>query len=277
MRRAVPPIYHLLWTFPLGTVVLLGVVVYVCGAHEGTRNPGGWWPVVGVAAGLSLLQVAVLIVVIRRMRRRYVRHHRRAGDHRRRVRERLVAVRSQARQLAIEDPMTGLYNKAFMERQLTAEFERTRRYGQPLSCAMLDGDFFKRVNDLYGHPVGDDAIREIAAVLRRHARQSDLLGHFGGDEFVLLMPNTPLAAAGLLGERIRGILDDRSRHIAEDHVVTTCSIGIACTTGEDIKTADELLRHADRALYEAKRRGRNRVCLWEPDGIHDYLPANSGR
>lgn len=273
MARRIPAFYHLLWAFPLATAALMTGVVSVCGAPGRSIAPLGWWPVVAVGASLSLAQVAALLLVYQRVRRRYVAHRRVASAHRRAVRERLAQTRARAEQLAVEDPMTGLYNKRYMERQLAAEFERSRRYGQPLSCAVLDGDFFKRVNDLFGHPAGDEVIRDMAAVLRAQARQSDLLGHYGGDEFLLLMPNTPLEAAGNLAERIRSVFEHHARLVDGQEVVTTCSIGIACFDGPEETDAAQLLARADHAMYEAKRRGRNRVCLWHPEGARELGPA----
>lgn len=275
MRRRLPPVYHLLWAFPLGTAVLMIAVVLVTGGHRQPAPAGGWLPVIVAGSAFSCGQAAALVVIYRRMRRRWIAHHRIAGRHRRAFRERLRSVQAQAEQVASEDPMTGLYNQRFMRQQLAAEFERARRYGLPLSCAMLDADFFKRVNDTCGHPAGDAVIRELADCLRRQGRQSDHLGHYGGDEFLFLMPNTALEPACRLAERIRQFIAQDVCRVGGHEIVTTCSIGIACFPGgDDPADADQLLDRADRAMYEAKRRGRNRVCLWDAAGLSEYTAAS---
>lgn len=172
--------------------------------------------------------------------------------------ERARAVRG----LITRDGMTGLYNHSAIQEQLVREIARSRREGSPLALAMVDLDFFKRINDSHGHPVGDQVIRAIAQMLQQRLRHGDLVGRYGGEEFVLIMPGTSAAGAAAVLDQIRLAFAALPHRAGETAFCATFSAGIAAL-GEAGGQADAgaLLRSADLALYQAKHAGRNRVEL----------------
>ena len=161
------------------------------------------------------------------------------------------------RQKALIDPLTGLPNRAAWGERLQHEVEQWQAHGKPLLIAMLDLDHFKRINDGYGHLAGDKVLKIIATQLRKHLRSVDFIARFGGEEFVLLMPDTPLAAGLDLIEKLRVAIEACPFHFKGEPVTITTSIGVsAFRTGD---RSDHVLKRADEALYRAKRRGRNAV------------------
>ena len=163
---------------------------------------------------------------------------------------------------ALVDGLTGVANRRQCEDSLTAEIARAGRLGTPLTLVLADLDDFKSINDAHGHAVGDDVLREFAAVLRATVRDSDLAGRWGGEEFLLLLPGTDGEGGAQLADRVRRALSERSFLGRDGSVFTvTCSFGVAQlpTTGDE----RELFAAADRALYRAKRRGKNCVELNE--------------
>lgn len=156
-----------------------------------------------------------------------------------------------------QDSLTGLLNHISFKLQLEAEIERSRRARSTLSLAMIDIDQFKRVNDAYGHPVGDRVIRAVAELLRRRLRKSDLLGRYGGEEFVVLMPDTGLRSAAEVVDVLRGHFASIRYVGGPDTFACTFSAGVAAAP--PATAMDDLIQAADAALYEAKRAGRNCV------------------
>ena len=161
-------------------------------------------------------------------------------------------------QLSETDPLTDLLNARGFSACLDAEVKRARRYRQPLSLLFLDVDGLKHVNDRHGHRAGSDALRQVAGVIRSEMRQSDTGARWGGDEFTIVAPNTPAAAALSFAERVRA-------RIAQQHTEfpVTASIGVATLGGnENVMQEDgsALLRRADSAMYSAKRSGKNTVA-----------------
>ncbi|WP_296130862.1 diguanylate cyclase [Pseudomonas sp. Ga0074129] len=157
------------------------------------------------------------------------------------------------------DSLTGLLKHGDIKEQVGIELERAQRSGKPASVAMLDIDFFKKVNDSYGHAAGDNVIRALANLLRQRLRRVDSLGRYGGEEFLVVLPDCP-------AEQARRILDEIRQRFAELHFIAgeqqfsvTLSAGIA-STRDDSAQANDLLERADRALYAAKHGGRNQVC-----------------
>jgi diguanylate cyclase (GGDEF)-like protein len=161
------------------------------------------------------------------------------------------------------DPLTGLANRRYWAEWLVREFERARRYGQPLSCSMVDIDHFKGVNDAYGHDAGDAVLTEIAQIMKRHVRPSDLLCRYGGEEFTILLPQTSLNGAAEHAERLRRALEQARIRKLDIEVNVTASFGVASYPGPGVEASDELLRAADSAMYRAKARGRNTVSIHE--------------
>lgn len=180
----------------------------------------------------------------------------------------LLAARLQeSRHLARSDALTGLANRHLFELMLERELAAVRRSGRPLSLLLVDVDHFKHFNDACGHRAGDEMLRAIARVVRRHARRPrDLAARYGGDELAVLLPETPLAAASALAERtVKAVAALAIDHPGLDEgAVVTLSIGVACEASGD---ADRiaLLDRADAALYRAKELGRNRSCATVPD------------
>jgi len=163
------------------------------------------------------------------------------------------------RQKALIDPLTGLPNRAAWSERLEREVAQWQRHGNSLLLAMLDLDHFKRINDNYGHLAGDRVLKIIATVLRKRLRGSDFIARFGGEEFVLLVPDTPLAAGAKLAETLRAAIEACPFHFKGEPVTITVSMGLtAFKTGEH---SDLVLKRADQALYRAKSAGRNRVEL----------------
>ncbi|WP_445180301.1 diguanylate cyclase [Pseudomonas sp. McL0111] len=163
------------------------------------------------------------------------------------------------RQKALIDPLTGLPNRAAWSERLEHETAQWQQHGNTLSLAMLDLDHFKRINDNYGHLAGDKVLKIIATVLRKRLRGSDFIARFGGEEFVLLLPATPLAVGARLLETLRAAIEACPFHFKGERVTITISMGLAAfKPGEH---SDLVLKRADQALYRAKNGGRNRVEL----------------
>lgn len=163
-------------------------------------------------------------------------------------------------ELAIVDGLTGLNNRRYLDNHLKILFDRAAVRGRPISICMTDIDRFKLVNDTYGHDVGDEVLREFAARIRSTVRGADLACRYGGEEFVVVMPDTPMELATSVAERLRAIIEDKPFHVRsiDRELSITASLGIATSRGA-FGAPDELLKQADRALYEAKHTGRNRV------------------
>ena len=161
------------------------------------------------------------------------------------------------RQKALVDPLTGLPNRAGWAEQVEQQVQAWQANGGHLAMAILDLDHFKRINDGYGHLAGDKVLKIVANVLRKHLRGRDVIARFGGEEFVLLLPQTPLATGNQVVETLRAAIEACPFHFKGERVVITLSIGISVfRSGE---RADSVLKRADEALYLAKDRGRNRV------------------
>lgn len=158
-------------------------------------------------------------------------------------------------QMARSDALTGLGNRMAAAERLTAEYQRFRRSHAPYSVLLMDADHFKRVNDTYGHAVGDQVLQQIAATLHSVARTTDFAARYGGEEFLLLLPDTDAEGAMVLAERVRTAISAASDTVAG---VITVSIGAASAQEED-DTHEIIVQRADEALYRAKANGRNRV------------------
>ncbi|OAE37491.1 MULTISPECIES: PleD family two-component system response regulator [Agrobacterium] len=163
-------------------------------------------------------------------------------------------------ELAIVDALTGLNNRRYLDNHLKILFDRAAVRGRPISICMTDIDRFKLVNDTYGHDVGDEVLREFATRIRSTVRGADLACRYGGEEFVVVMPDTPMELAASVAERLRSIVEDKPFYVRsiDRQLSITASLGIATSSGA-FGTPDEILKQADRALYEAKHTGRNRV------------------
>jgi len=198
-----------------------------------------WWiavmSVVTTAAGLALITLFAYLTA--RLRDRERRLH----------------------DVARTDPLTGVSNRRRFLEVFAVEFDRAKRYGDELSCVMLDLDHFKGINDRYGHVVGDRVLVAAAEAFRTSLRTPDVIARWGGEEFALLLPHTSLAGAHAVAERCRRALEEAVVAADGDRVVVTVSVGVAAFPSAGLDTPDSLMRSADEALYEAKSRGRNRV------------------
>ena len=163
-------------------------------------------------------------------------------------------------ELAITDSLTGLYNRRYMESHLTTLVEQAATRGKPLTALVLDIDYFKAINDTHGHDAGDDVLRDFATRIRKAIRGIDLACRYGGEEFVIVMPETDMAVATVVAERLRRRIASERFSIQQgaSAIEVTISVGIATLDTAD-DTAASILKRADQALYRAKRDGRNRV------------------
>jgi len=176
--------------------------------------------------------------------------------------------------LAIKDGLTGLYNQRHFREVLKHEYKKTKRHLQPLSCIMLDLDYFKAVNDNYGHQFGDFVLGHSAQILRRLVRDTDLVARYGGEEFFIVLPNTNLNGAFILAERIRAAFAENVFEKGDVSNVVTVSIGVSASTDNNVVSAEELIANADKALYDAKRKGRNLVCAYDDENRDSSLTIN---
>ncbi len=173
--------------------------------------------------------------------------------------EELEALQVQLREQSIRDPLTGAYNRRFLAEILDKELARAERSRYPVSLLMLDIDHFKDVNDTYGHPAGDEALKTLVEVIENKVRHSDIICRYGGEEFVIILPQTAPTDALRRAEYLRRILQEAFSHFTDHGRPVTVSIGVAAANeGEN---SDQLIFRADRALYQAKEAGRNRVML----------------
>jgi diguanylate cyclase (GGDEF)-like protein len=159
--------------------------------------------------------------------------------------------------ISVEDALTSLHNRRFVDMRLGPEVDRARRYGHPLCAAMCDMDFFKEVNDRFSHAIGDAVLRRVAGILLEGSRSPDIVSRYGGEEFLLILPETDLEGALTLAERVRAGVEQYPWEGLAPGLRVTISIGIACL--DEGGTPESLVGTADLRLYQAKRVGRNRV------------------
>ncbi len=172
----------------------------------------------------------------------------------------LTARLGELQRLSVTDGLTGLHNHRHFQHRLREEFRRAQRYDDALSLILLDLDHFKRVNDTYGHTVGDAVLREVAAALMRSVRETDLVARYGGEEFALLLPRTHLAGALTVAERV--LRELRALRPVRDELRVTASLGVSSLPHRAVLSPEQLLLTADEALLRAKEDGRNRICLY---------------
>lgn len=179
------------------------------------------------------------------------------------LRRRIEQADARVRELASTDEVTGLRNRRFVLERLSDEVGRSHRYLRPLSCILFDVDHFKQVNDTLGHEAGDRVLAAVAAAVQQGCRSSDVVARHGGDEFLVLLPETGPEAAAALAERLRLAVEALPVEYRQRKLAVTCSFGVSSLSGQgepQPEEADHLLRRADDALYAAKRQGRNSVA-----------------
>lgn len=217
-----------------------------------------WWQT-GWFRLLAILLACAAIFGLVQLRTNYLMH-------RRRLLEELVASQTRdlieanrrLQELASRDPLTEIYNRRHFQELASSELERARRSGRPVALLLIDIDHFKRVNDSFGHSAGDEVLKGVVASIKVLLRDSDLFARIGGEELVVLMPETGIEAARLVAERLRTAIGAESHPTLSSAVSVTASIGLAVTATPPESLA-ALLERADRALYAAKAAGRNRV------------------
>lgn len=176
-------------------------------------------------------------------------------------------LQQQLQEQANRDPLTGLFNRRYLDATMARELTRCQRESQPLSLLVMDIDHFKRINDEHGHPAGDEVLRQVAQLLARRARSSDVVCRYGGEEYVALLPNMTAHTALVRAEEYRSLLQTMPIAFEDKELRVTLSIGVASFPKHG-RTVPDLIHVADAALYQAKQTGRNRVV---------EAPSNSGQ
>lgn len=179
--------------------------------------------------------------------------------------EQLTEVNATLERLSLTDALTGVFNRRYLLSHLESVFAEAKRYARPFTAVLVDLDHFKQVNDTHGHLAGDEVLRVMARRLSQSLRSADVLGRYGGEEFLVILPETPVDAAAILGERLRHTVQVLPVHFGEAAIRVTASFGMA-GFHPDQKDAHSLLEQADLALYRSKELGRNRVTQFEPAG-----------
>lgn len=167
---------------------------------------------------------------------------------------------SQTRYLSLTDALTGLYNRRHFNAELEREFMRSKRYGGDLCIAIIDIDFFKKINDTYGHLCGDYVLKEVAYLILENFRKTDMVFRYGGEEFVVLMTETSLENSLIPLERLRKTIENNNFIFKGEKIKVTISIG---TETNHTESTEEFLNNADKALYQAKQSGRNQTVLFK--------------
>ena len=183
-------------------------------------------------------------------------------DEERKIREQLTSINEELKRLSTTDGLTGLANYRYMRNWLTTEYEIATRYKLQLSAIMLDLDNFKDVNDRFGHPFGDYVLKTIASLIQERSRRADFTARYGGDEFVIILPNTDGTAAVNLAQRVHKAVEKHLFDDGQHKCNITISLGISSYPADGVQSAEMLIDFADRALYAAKSRGRNRIISW---------------
>jgi diguanylate cyclase (GGDEF)-like protein/PAS domain S-box-containing protein len=164
--------------------------------------------------------------------------------------------------LAHQDELTGIFNRRRFTEILQSEIRRAQRQKSHLTLIMMDLDFFKSINDRFGHDAGDKVLKQVTAACRKALRENDVFGRMGGEEFAVILPEVSNAKARQIAERLRRIVENEDIHACSKTIRTTVSIGM-CRLGGEISCPERLYKAADTALYRAKDEGRNRVCVHE--------------
>lgn len=224
-------------------------------------------------AGYSIyLLIVANVAYVRNRQLRDAREHLRLAEQARNAAngalqqqlDEIHTLQAQLHEQANRDPLTGLYNRRYLDSTLERELARCKREGQPLSLILIDIDHFKQINDTYGHQAGDEVLKHLASMLSAQARAADVVCRYGGEEFLLLLPQMPLKNARERAEEWRSGFEASTTSLGEFRMQATLSIGIASYPGHGT-SPQELIRCADRALYSAKATGRNRVLIFEPE------------
>ena len=235
-----------------------------------------WWQRRDLQMMLALMALAILILTWRKRVGALVEQKKhletavklRTSDLEKEKGE-LMRTREQMRHYAEHDDLTGLWNHRIIVERLRIEVDRSRREGLPVSIILADLDYFKRINDTYGHPAGDQVLKEASAIFQRMVRTYDWVGRYGGEEFLLILPGSGFVHARQRAEELRIAIQEASVKDGETAIPLTASFGVA--SGFPV-SHEELIREADEALYKAKNGGRNRVVSMEIDTRRKAMP-----
>ena len=177
----------------------------------------------------------------------------------------LKAAQSQLELIAMTDPLTGIHNRAYLMKRGEEEFEKVRRYSRPLGCIMLDLDYFKRINDSRGHVAGDYILKAVAERLDNSLRPYDMVGRFGGEEFMILLPDTNFEQNVIVAERICELVRNTPFEMEGEQIQVTASLGVSTSSSQTDQSLNDLIKRADEGLYKAKTDGRDRVAwVYQP-------------
>jgi two-component system cell cycle response regulator len=176
--------------------------------------------------------------------------------------------------LSITDGLTKLHNHRYFQDELARAFDESQRYNRPLSLAMIDIDFFKKINDTHGHAVGDEVLKAVARLYGESVRSTDLVARYGGEEFAVMMPETELPDACVFAEKIRSLIESTPIPTQAGELRTTVSVGVASVPRSRVRHAKELIVAADKALYRAKKNGRNQVQAEKRQDINRLTKPN---
>ena len=180
---------------------------------------------------------------------------------------------SSVKNMAIYDTLTGLHNRRYFEERLEVEAQKCLGSNIPLTLVMVDIDFFKKVNDTFGHTEGDQVLCKVASLLKTSVRKKDTVARYGGEEFILILPETRLEESFVIAERIRRLVESTLFDVGKAQVNLTLSMGISNFPSHRVKSKEELTEMADQALYDAKRGGRNRVCIFTGKFARQTVPT----
>ncbi len=183
--------------------------------------------------------------------------------------QQLTALTQELREVSNHDGLTQLFNRRYIEETLSKEFKRAQRYSHPLTVILSDIDHFKQVNDTHGHLAGDEVLRIISRRLRNSLRDTDILGRYGGEEFLIVLPNTGTKGGKVLAERLRHAIESEPVTFGDIHLSINISLGITELRGEDSRDYEQLIGEADQALYQSKESGRNQATVFTANN-----PAN---
>jgi diguanylate cyclase (GGDEF)-like protein len=178
----------------------------------------------------------------------------------------IESLQESLREQAIRDPLTQLHNRRFLDETVELEFHHADRFSETLSIILLDIDYFKEINDRYGHTAGDACLVTLANLLQQHCRRSDITCRYGGEEFILVLPNTNTEGAEQHAEELRHLVENEVFTVDEHEIKFTISLGISSypAHGADYR---QIINKADEALYVSKRTGRNRVTVWSEPNV----------
>jgi len=188
-----------------------------------------------------------------------------------RLHDDVQSAKDRLEKLAVRDELTGLYNYRYLHTRLGEEFKRAERYRDPLACVVVDVDDFKGVNDRYGHQAGDAVLSQLASRLLETVREIDVVARYGGDEFLMILPSTHFTGALTVADRCWRRVSKSPYQYDGVSFRVTVSVGVALYPSRDVTSKDELLKAADKALYQSKEDGRDGICVFQHQG-YIYRP-----